>query len=367
MELHKMNTEQKKDSSASPDIEAMQCYAQPNICLYNADNRDVMANLQDESVDVILTDPPYLYLKNQKLERPFDERKFFSECKRVLIKNGFIVLFGRGSSFYRWNTILDDLGFTFKEEIIWNKSHCTSPLMNLSRVHETISIFTKGKGTINKVKVPYLEMKRHDLESIITDIKRLKTTLKNTKSLDAVLAFLENNTRDTSDSWKANNLSISSKITKENRCVSVARSITEGLNEKSIIRTDRTDCETFTKFGVNADKRQTGDRCVNAMQSICFGLNEKSIIKQVRDHYFAIHPTQKPVRLIERLLALVVPKDKPREQITVLDPFGGSFSTMEAVYNMGMKGISCEIDREYFEAGKNRIENLPPIQTTLFE
>ncbi|MDK7376173.1 DNA methyltransferase, partial [Weeksella virosa] len=131
----------------------MQCYAQPNICLYNADNKDVMQRLADGSVDVILTDPPYLYLKNQKLEREFDEQLFFSECKRVLTKNGFIVMFGRGTSFYRWNTILADLGFTFKEEIVWNKSHCTSPLMRLSRVHETISIFTKGKGTINKVKV----------------------------------------------------------------------------------------------------------------------------------------------------------------------------------------------------------------------
>ena len=43
------------------------------------------------------------------------------------------------------------------------------------------------------------------------------------------------------------------------------------------------------------------------------------------------------------------------------------FSTMEAVYNMGMKGISCEIDEEYFEDGKKRIESLPPRQGTLFE
>jgi site-specific DNA-methyltransferase (adenine-specific) len=362
-----MNIEQNTNNIISPAIAAMQCYAQPSIQLLNCDNLKLMAKLEDESVDVILTDPPYLYLKNQKLEREFDEQLFFSECKRVLTKDGFIVLFGRGTSFYRWNTILDDLGFTFKEEIVWNKSHCTSPLMNLSRVHETISIFTKGEGTINKVKVPYLEMKSHDLDSIINDIKRLKTTFKNTKSLDAVLEFLENNTRDTSDSWKANNLSISSKITKENRCVSVARSITEGLNEKSIIRTDRTDCETFTKFGVNADQRATGDRCVNAMQSICFGLNEKSIIKQVRDHYTAIHPTQKPVRLLERLLALVVPKDKEAKDVVVADFFGGSFSTMEAVYNMGMEGISCEIDEEYFEAGKKRIESLPPRQAVLFD
>lgn len=329
------------------------------IELYNEDNKDLMARLPNESIDVICIDPPYLYLKNQKLEREFDEQLFFSECRRLLTKNGFIIMFGRGESFYRWNTLLADFGFVFKEEIIWNKSHCTSPLMNLSRVHETISIFTKKNGKINKVKIPYLEMKAHDIDSVIGDVKRMRSILKNTKSLQAVQDFLENNVRDKSDSWNKNMLSISSDITKEQREVSVARSFKDGLNEKSIIRTDRVDCQTFTKFGVNADKRKTGDRCANAMQSICFGINEKSIIKQVRDHYSAIHPTQKPVRLLERLLALVIP-DKPKNEIMVADFFGGSFSTMEAVFNMGMNGISCEIDKEYFEAGKQRIENLQP-------
>ncbi|MDV3982802.1 site-specific DNA-methyltransferase [Elizabethkingia anophelis] len=328
------------------------------IKLYNEDNLEVMKRLSNESIDVICIDPPYLYLKNQKLERPFDEYKFFSECRRLLTKNGFIVMFGRGESFYRWNTILSDLKFTFKEEIIWNKSHCTSPLMNLSRVHETIAIFCKGKAGINKVKVPYLEMKSNDIDSVIGDVKRMKSILKNTKSLDAVLNFLENNVRDKSDSWEANNLSISSNITKEQREVSVVRSIKNGLNEKSIIRTDRTECDTFTKFEVTGDKRQTGDRCANAMQSICFGLNEKSIIKEIRNHYKAVHPTEKPVRLIERLLALVIPESKPREEIVVADFFAGSMSCMEAVYNMGMQGIACEIDKEYFEAGIQRIEEL---------
>ena len=336
-----------------------------DIQLFNCDNSEVMAKMEDESVDVILTDPPYLYLKNQKLERPFDEQLFFSECKRVLAKDGFIVMFGRGPSFYRWNTILADSGFTFKEEIVWDKSYSTSPLMALSRIHETVSIFTKGKGTINRVKVPYMEMKSHDLDSVIGDVKRMRPILKNTKSLDAVLAFLENNIVPT-DKENTLSTSVSSIIKTQDRCASVLNGITNGMNEKSIIRTDRIDCETFTKFGVNADKRKTGDRCTNTMQSIAFGLNEKSIIKQVRDHYSAIHPTQKPVRLLERLLALVIPQNKERKDIVVADFFGGSFSTMEAVYNMGMRGIACEIDKEYYELGKERIEKLPPRQKSLF-
>ena len=370
-----------------------------NLQLYNADNLEIMATLPDESIDVICIDPPYLYLKNQKLERPFDEQRFFTECKRLLTKKGFIVMFGRGTSFYRWNTILDGLGFVFKEEVIWNKSYVSSPLMPISRIHETVSILTKKEGGINKVKVPYLEMKGHDIDSIVTDIKRMKSALKNTKSLNAVLEFLENNKVPT-DKDNVISTSISSVIKTQDRCASVMAGIQNGLNEKSIIRTDRHNCETFTKYNTIATQdKQTGDRCVNVMQSIQFGLNEKSIIrtdegkehtsriitsgstndrdrcvnvmqsiqfgfnektiiKQVRDHYNTIHPTQKPVRLLERLLALVIPKDKPRNEIVIADFFAGSMSCMEAVYNMGMKGIATEIDQEYFQAGKQRIENL---------
>ena len=330
-----------------------------NIQLYNADNLEVMANLADESIDVICIDPPYLYLKNQKLERHFDEHKFFAECKRLLTKKGFIVMFGRGTSFYRWNTILDGLGFVFKEEIIWDKSYVSSPLMPMSRIHETISILTKNEGVINKVKIPYLEMKRHDIDSIVTDIKRMKSALKNTKSLNAVLEFLENNKVPT-DKDNVISTSISSVIKTQDRCASVMAGIQNGLNEKSIIRTDREKELTNNKEVVASKETKEGDRCVNVMQSIQFGFNEKTIIKHSRDHYKTIHPTQKPARLLERLLALVIPKDKPLNEIVVADFFAGSMSCMEAVHNMGMKGIATEIDQEYFEKGKQRIMQLQP-------
>ncbi len=336
-----------------------------NIQLYNADNLEVMATLPDESIDVICIDPPYLYLKNQKLERSFDEHRFFTECKRLLTKKGFIVLFGRGTSFYRWNTILDDLGFVFKEEVIWNKSYVSSPLMPMSRIHETISILTKKGGGINKVKVPYLEMKGHDIDSIVTDIKRLKTIFKNTKSLNAVLEFLENNKVPT-DKDNVISTSISSVIKTQDRCACVMAGIQNGLNEKSIIKTKLYDFNSKERKhneenNVVANKGlQNGDRCVYVMSNISNGLNEKTIIKQVRDHYNTIHPTQKPVRLLERLLALVIPKDKPRNEVVVADFFAGSMSCMEAVHNMGMKGIATEIDQEYFQAGKQRIESLQP-------
>lgn len=290
---------------------------------YKGDCIQLMKFLPDESVDVICTDPPYLYLKNQKLDRPFDEKAYFDQVKRVLKKDGFIILFGRGTSFYRWNTILADLGFTFKEEIIWDKSYCSSPLMAMSRVHETVSIHTKGNGTINKVKVPYLEMKGYDIDAIITDVKRLKTTFKNSKSLDAVIEFLEKN-----------NLGV------------------DGVAHKCIITQSQ-----LTK----------PNRCVSVMNSIQNGMNEKSIIKHSREHYTSIHPTQKPHRLLERLLALVCKIEQNKPKPLVLDTFRGSASTDIACMNFGVDCISFEIDDEYFEKGEERkAEHRKNLQPDLF-
>ncbi len=280
---------------------------------YKGDCIELIKLLPDESVDVICTDPPYLYLKNQKLDRSFDETEYFKQVKRVLKKDGFIVLFGRGTSFYRWNTILADLGFTFKEEIIWDKSYCSSPLMAMSRVHETVSIHTKGNGTINKVKVPYLEMKGQDIPSICQDIKRMRSVFKNTKSLDAVLAFLENN-----------------QIPNDGTRKNLSTTVSSMINSK--------------------------DRSASVMKCIMDGMNEKSIIREGREHYKAIHPTQKPPRLLERLLALVCKVEPNKPKPLVLDTFRGSASTDIACMNFGVDCISFEIDDEYFDKGEERKE-----------
>lgn len=370
----------------------------PNIQLHNCDNLELMKTLTDGSIDVICIDPPYLYLKNQKLERAFLEFKFFSELERLLTKDGFVVMFGRGKSFYRWNNLLASFAyhkktkergflmniedgvyffkgqlvderdfkyiFDFKEEEIWDKGYSTSPLMAVSRVHETVSIFAKGNGKINRCKVPYLEMKEHDIGGIVQDLKRMKTILKNPVSLQAVEDFLVNNSIPTTSQKELSTTISGGEVKIQDRSAAVMSIIKGGLNEKTIIRTDLIDLNESCK-SLRGDCN-VGDRSTNAMQSISFGLNEKSIIKQVRNHYSAIHPTEKPVRLLERLLALVVPQDKPREQIVVADFFAGSMSCMEAVHYMGMQGIATEIDPEYFQDGKNRIESLVAKPMELF-
>ena len=281
---------------------------------YHADSLLKMKELKPESVNCILTDPPYKYLKNQKLEIDFDEIIFFNEVKRVLKKNGFIILFGRGTSFYRWNTMLADMGFVFKEEIVWDKSYTSSPVHVLNRVHETISIHTKLSGTLNSIKIPYLEQKSENFEGIISDIKRIKSALNNEKSFDSIIDYLKTGLRNDFETKRTSN------------------------------------------FNTSLQTKALGRQEVNTMMAIKEGMKEKSIIKALREHYKLIHPTQKPVRLLERLLALV-----SKEGDLILDPFSGSGSTAIACANMSRNFIGYEIDHEYFTKATERIKSVEPL------
>ncbi|MCI1681423.1 MAG: site-specific DNA-methyltransferase [Bacteroides sp.] len=68
-----------------------------------------------------------------------------------------------------------------------------------------------------------------------------------------------------------------------------------------------------------------------------------------------IHPTQKPTRLLERLLALVT-----KEGTTILDPFSGSASTAIACLNTNRNYIGFEIDKEYYDKSIERIKKQEP-------
>ena len=65
-----------------------------------------------------------------------------------------------------------------------------------------------------------------------------------------------------------------------------------------------------------------------------------------------IHPTQKPTKLYEYLLANYA---KPGQRI--LDTHLGSMSSVIACLNMGFEVVGCELDADYFNAGVERVRN----------
>lgn len=79
----------------------------------------------------------------------------------------------------------------------------------------------------------------------------------------------------------------------------------------------------------------------------------KSILTFQKTHpSISVHPTQKPIELLEWLI-----KTYTNEGDTVLDNCMGSGSTGVACINTNRNFIGIELDKNYFNLAKNRIEN----------
>ena len=63
-----------------------------------------------------------------------------------------------------------------------------------------------------------------------------------------------------------------------------------------------------------------------------------------------VHPTQKPVPLLERLIEIFTDKGD-----VVIDPCAGSGSTLLAAANTGRKGYGFEIKKEFYKLATDRV------------
>lgn len=110
------------------------------------------------------------------------------------------------------------------------------------------------------------------------------------------------------------------------------------LKEKPIVTTSTTKNSVFLN---NLAKEYT--REVN--------YNSKFDLLEFKGDYNKVHPTQKPIALLEYLITTYT-----NEGEVVLDFTMGSGSTGVACMNSNRKFIGIELDEKYFEIAKDRIE-----------
>lgn len=72
-----------------------------------------------------------------------------------------------------------------------------------------------------------------------------------------------------------------------------------------------------------------------------------------------VHPTQKPVQLLERLIEIFTDKDD-----VIIDPCCGSGSTLLAAAQMGRRAYGFEIKKDFYKAAKEKV--LSRIQMSMF-
>jgi len=113
-------------------------------------------------------------------------------------------------------------------------------------------------------------------------------------------------------------------------------------------RTDFADCElALTSF-------------ITAVRKFKFTWNGM-LQGDMKNKEVRTHPTQKPVKLYDWLLANYAEKGQK-----ILDTHLGSGSSAIAAHYFGVDFVGCELDIDYFNAAKQRFEDSTR-QTTLFD
>jgi site-specific DNA-methyltransferase (adenine-specific) len=108
-----------------------------NIQLFNGDCLEVMTEIPNESVDLLLTDPPYGM--NYRSSRRTDKHKkieldtsidwfpkFIKEIFRVMKNNSHIYIFCNDYAISHFRDDIENIGFKNKRTLVWVKNNHTS-------------------------------------------------------------------------------------------------------------------------------------------------------------------------------------------------------------------------------------------------
>jgi len=81
---------------------------------------DKLKELDDNSVDSIVTDPPYgLSFMGKKWDYDVPSQEIFEECLRVLKPGGYLLSFAGSRTYHRMAVRVEDAGFEIRDQIMW--------------------------------------------------------------------------------------------------------------------------------------------------------------------------------------------------------------------------------------------------------
>lgn len=287
-----------------------------DIC-YNGDCIKIMQKLDNDSVDLVVADPPYWKVVGEKwdyqwkTEKDYVEwsLKWIKEVSRILRIGGTFYCFGYFRTLSLLVPHLKEMGLELRQQII----------------------IDKGIRAISGRATKKYKMFPNVTESILFIIKDNKQFVK---------PFLK-------ERQKALGLT--------------AKQINEALGVKSngggmwSIYTGKNVCEQFpTEELWNKLSKILDFECPYKKVAQTFNpqIGYTDVWTDI-DFYKEkhLHPTQKPLKLIRRLI-----EASSNEGDIVLDPFSGAGSTQISSIQLKRHYIGIELDEEYYKIGLQRIK-----------
>ncbi|MFN3739560.1 MAG: DNA-methyltransferase [Thermodesulfovibrionales bacterium] len=290
----------------------------------------VLPQIKDNSIDLVLTDPPYFLDKmdnnwNHKIVSTitdycnvvkslppgmkFDKQqgknfydwylKVSKELYRVLKPGGFFFSFSSPRLYHRMVSAVDDAGFSIRDCFIWLYTQNQPKAMSLNHFIDRLDWDKKSK---EEIKEKLAGWKTPQIKSCFEPIMVAQKPCEKT--------FLEN-------MLKYNVGLINTNV-----------KIGEGMFPSNVVTTQE----------------------ITEVLDKCFLLPKPT--KEEKGE-FNIHRTVKPLAICEYIIKLTTFS----ESAIVLDPFVGSGTTAVAAKKLGRKFIGIDINPEYVEIALKRLEN----------
>ena len=359
--------------------------------LHVARCEEVLRTLPDNSVDAIVTDPPYgLSFMNQKWDYDVPSVAQWQECLRVLKPGGHLLAFGGSRTYHRLVVNAEDAGFEIRDQILWiygsgfPKSHNLDGDFDgwgtaLKPAHEPIVMARKPfKKTVSA------NMVEHGTGAININACRIPTEEALNGGAGGLLSHQRDGTKPVADyeqapdgRWPANIIHDGSEDVVS--AFPDAKGQQGNLKETGRARPSqgrygdmappkahiaRIESETsaarfFYCAKVKPKERDEGlERFISTSASDMTG-GRKEGSAGINDPRAGAgrtngaknnHPTVKPIALMSYLCRLITPPGG-----TVLDPWMGSGSTGRAAIEEGFNFIGIDLNPDYVTIASARI------------
>jgi len=302
-----------------------------DIIIINDNSEKYLESIDDNSIDLVLTDPPYFidkldnswnsqkiterknnsHIKHLPKGMKFDKKQvedlynFYLKISKLIYKKlkpgGYYLSFSSPRLYHAIAMACDIACFEIRDMINWVYTQSMPKGMSVTHLikkMKNLSLEEKEK-MIKEYKNFKTPMIKSCFEPICVCIKPLKTT------------FVQNELN-----FKTGLIDFSTKV---------------GINEDRVIA----NIITTDEFHDTYDKN--------------FLISKPNKKEKGKNN---THVTVKPIKLMEHLIKIFSKKGA-----LVVDPFLGSGTTAIACKNTGRKCIGIELNKEYFEISKERLKN----------
>jgi site-specific DNA-methyltransferase (adenine-specific) len=316
-----------------------------SVNLYNADSIKIGEYYKVNSIDCLITDPPYgINYQNHEWDKALPDKAIWVETFKALKPGGFGLVFSSTRLMHRLMVDLEDSGYIIKDVLFWVY------LNGMPKSRNIALDIDKELGVKSNIAGKY-KYKQGYVKGGLTNYKQ-----------DGDKFYYEPTSEE---AIKYTGAGLNLKPAYE-PIILIQKPIEKGLNvAQNILKygTGALNIESSRIPYANDDKKvghnphPLGRVPSNILRSEDFddGYDKFFTVAKVRQTKddFNYHPTIKPVALMEHLVNLISFKD-----MTILDPFMGSGSTGVACLNLQRKFIGYEISKEYVDIATKRLKEV---------